>query len=919
MSWKVIDVSRYTSINDYLAVASNVDGVIIRAGSRSYGESGSLSEDPTLNTHYNSFLNKNIKIGFYFVSNAITESEARAEAEFTYNLINGKENDFPIYFFTDFAKDDRSGRADRLTPSARTDMALAFVSRLNELGYRGGILAEDSFYYTNLDLTRITPLYPDNISLWVTKISSTPPIYVTDYDGWRYTGSATIPGSVGYLNETDFVKDVANWEAPVVDPEDINNYDITIEQDEYTYTGSRITPTVTVDTLRLGSDYIVTYENNLHAGIGSAIVTGINNYKGTATKTFTILPRNINEYSLVINPTSYEYTGSPIRPTYSISDLMIGMDFKESIYNNINMGTATLTLTGINDYTGSVSGNFNITAESIEGMVAVLSQYTYEYSGNENKPSITVDSLTKGVDYVERWYSNINAGTGHAVAKGIGNYTGEIDIIFNITPKSIVGSAIYLTSTRIIYTGEALTPRASIYGLTENVDFTTQYRNNINAGTATVIVNGIGNYKDNESTTFTIVAKPITDVEVSPVDNQYYTGQAITPSVVIPGLVLNTDYRISYQDNTNIGTGFIVIGGVGNYYGTRNYPFNIVERPMSETDLYYGDPSVNHNFRIYTGSYFLCCKDTAIRLKEEINYHVSNIEDTIINMDPSEEFPDGYTYTLRKMTIEGIGGLVGEYTFELNVLDEEIFDHDEPTPPEPPAPYDPELDDDFLFNFGDEDDKENPDDPVKAGKDDFGDLESGVDPESDLKDGDYDFNILTAADLVINKLIANFGVNCDDIKDGTYDSLTGLDFDLDNTPIYANYCSLSSSESKSGLYFIYRPEVRSAKVRLTRLESAVEQPVRSTGWVRIHDLAMLSMYSVGEKVIVNGKIYKYPNGTGSYVEYYEQPMYVSKIQKNDNTETFEYPYGLSLVLNGTVVGYANSAILKKADDSTQIA
>ena len=52
------------------------------------------------------------------------------------------------------------------------------------------------------------------------------------------------------------------------------------------------TPTVTVKdgstTLSLDTDYTVTYQSNTAVGTGKVIVTGINNYKDSVTKTFTI-------------------------------------------------------------------------------------------------------------------------------------------------------------------------------------------------------------------------------------------------------------------------------------------------------------------------------------------------------------------------------------------------------------------------------------------------------------------------------------------------------------------------------------------------------------------------------------------------------------------------------------------------------
>jgi hypothetical protein len=62
---------------------------------------------------------------------------------------------------------------------------------------------------------------------------------------------------------------------------------------DQTYTGSAITPTVTVmdgeTTLVLNSDYTVAYSNNVNTSTATVTVTGMGNYSGTATANFTIL------------------------------------------------------------------------------------------------------------------------------------------------------------------------------------------------------------------------------------------------------------------------------------------------------------------------------------------------------------------------------------------------------------------------------------------------------------------------------------------------------------------------------------------------------------------------------------------------------------------------------------------------------
>ncbi len=69
-------------------------------------------------------------------------------------------------------------------------------------------------------------------------------------------------------------------------------YIVTLETEVYDYDGREKSPLVTVkkgeQELRLGTDFLVDYENNINPGTAKAIVTGRKLYTGTVTKEFTI-------------------------------------------------------------------------------------------------------------------------------------------------------------------------------------------------------------------------------------------------------------------------------------------------------------------------------------------------------------------------------------------------------------------------------------------------------------------------------------------------------------------------------------------------------------------------------------------------------------------------------------------------------
>ena len=71
------------------------------------------------------------------------------------------------------------------------------------------------------------------------------------------------------------------------------------------------------------------------------------------------------------------------------------------------------------------------------------------------------------------------------------------------------------------------------------------------------------------------------DITVTAIADQIYTGAAITPEITIRRgttiLQRETDFTVSYEDNTEIGTATVIINGSGSYTGERRLSFNILE------------------------------------------------------------------------------------------------------------------------------------------------------------------------------------------------------------------------------------------------------------------------------------------------------------------------------------------------------
>lgn len=148
--------------------------------------------------------------------------------------------------------------------------------------------------------------------------------------------------------------------------------------------------------------------------------------------------------------------------------------------------------------------------------------------------------------------------------------------------------------TSIGYTGKEITPDILLYDddiqLIKGIDYDLAYENNINVGTATIIVTFKGNYSGERRLNFNITAKTLTqdDVVISPIENQTFTGEPITPkpTVTFGDVILaeNTDYELSYTDNTSAGVATVTITFKGNYSGTATTNFVIEAKDLTNDD-----------------------------------------------------------------------------------------------------------------------------------------------------------------------------------------------------------------------------------------------------------------------------------------------------------------------------------------------
>ena len=382
-----------------------------------------------------------------------------------------------------------------------------------------------------------------------------------------------------------------------------------------TYTGSEIKPSfvfrvidnygsssMTTD-LEADVDYTCEYSDNVDVTRSALItVTGIGNYKGTNSTTFTIVALDASK-ATISEIKSFTYTGNKINPSIDdIGEITISLNgasytlgsdqyvIAEGSGSNLNAALAStkanyvmISFTGNNpedeEYAG-LGGNFYASAP-------IPAYFTIE-------PKNLADITLGGASWAN-W-------TNYSPDKI--TYTGA-----QIKDLSIVtGQTVYTDNTVYLVDSTASNRPNLVYGSAgTGADYTLEgWGTNIDAGAEAgeVTFAGVNNYTGELTLKFTILPRSLTvnDVRINVAlttsadsgydaagNGYYFTGTSIKPvvmSVTDTGLnnkilVENTDFTVSYGTNINVaGGGQVTLTGQNNYTGSLTRSFNIL--PVSQ-------------------------------------------------------------------------------------------------------------------------------------------------------------------------------------------------------------------------------------------------------------------------------------------------------------------------------------------------
>lgn len=202
------------------------------------------------------------------------------------------------------------------------------------------------------------------------------------------------------LNVTSF----AEGEEPPVEPQpiDLSECSVTVSKAEYTYTGAKIEPTVTVkyETTKyvLDTDYTVKYYNNKEAGTATVKVTAVANstvLAGNKEINFKIVAKDISKLSnKYLSEVNYIYDGSAHKPEITFGDEIYkpkaNTDYTISYKSNVNIGKATATIKGKGNYKGSFTKTFRIYPDVVKNLkVRKLTDKTFTLSWDKVSGGVT--------------------------------------------------------------------------------------------------------------------------------------------------------------------------------------------------------------------------------------------------------------------------------------------------------------------------------------------------------------------------------------------------------------------------------------------------------------------------------------------------------------------------------------------------
>jgi len=371
-----------------------------------------------------------------------------------------------------------------------------------------------------------------------------------------------------------------------------------------TQIAEEITVVLSGNTLTKDIDYNVTQNSGgINAGPYTVEVTGINNYEGTASGTFTI--NKVTPTVVAPTPKVLTYNGSAQELANAGSTNFGTLKYKVGS-DSWSTSVPTRTRSGSYELYYKVDGDSNVydvpsastTCSINEKQVTAtvtLSQTTYTYNGSACQPTPTVKDGTTVIDpseYTVTYSNNVNAGTATVTISD--NAGGNYEVIGSTTftinkadptyTAPTANNRTYDTTSKALLNAGAVTG-GTIYYSSDNSTWSTTIPSQTNAGTYTTYwkITGDSNHNDKSSASIstTVSAKTVSSPTITLSQDSYvYNNTARQPSATVKDgtvTIASSEYTVSYSNNTNVGTATCTITDKtgGNYTVSGSKTFTI--------------------------------------------------------------------------------------------------------------------------------------------------------------------------------------------------------------------------------------------------------------------------------------------------------------------------------------------------------
>ena len=376
--------------------------------------------------------------------------------------------------------------------------------------------AEKEFEVVARELTEENVTFGENLVYTGNELTQTVTVTVggkeltkdTDYTVTGLTGTepgsypVTVTGTGNYTGTVTKSFEIAKA--------DISSATISDIDSPVGYTGTAYEPEVTVTfngtELALDTDYTVAYTNNVNAGEATVTITGTGtHFKGSVEKHFTITAADLSGCTFApIADVTYNTKAHTPEVTVAISGrtLEADKDYTVSYASNVNAGTATVTVTGKGNFTGSANTTFTIAKADLNLSVYTISSLCTEtevktstlpsnfFLADETETGFSI-ALTAArgdaiftqapavVDGENMITYQLNGGTGEAtfnvtVTPASVNYkAGTYDLKIQAYDKTNVSNRIVFESGSAVYTGSGIKyEKATIAGHSSGMRYT---------------------------------------------------------------------------------------------------------------------------------------------------------------------------------------------------------------------------------------------------------------------------------------------------------------------------------------------------------------------------------------------------------------------------------------------------------------